>query len=164
MELVPADWLKVFAPESPILELIARACVLYLGILAFMRILPRRTGGEVAHMDLIFMLLVAEAAAHSMGDYKSVGDGLIVVVTFMVLNYAINALTFYVPSLEKLVTAGPVEVVRDGKTVPNNMRREFLTEEELVSYLRQNGMDDLSTVKVAVIEGKGKISFVPFKA
>ena len=50
MELVPSDWLKVFAPETPILELIARAFVLYLGILAFMRVLPRRTGGEVARI------------------------------------------------------------------------------------------------------------------
>lgn len=38
-----------------------------------------------------------------------------------------------------------------------------LTEEKLMSYLRQNGMDDLSTIKISVIEGQGKISFVPFK-
>ncbi|MBS3652513.1 DUF421 domain-containing protein [Pseudaminobacter sp. 19-2017] len=163
MELVPTDWLKVFAPETPILELIARACVLYLGILAFLRVLLRRTGGEVAHMDLIFMLLIAEAAAHSMGDYHSVGDGLIVIITFMALNYSVNAFSFYLPSLEKLVESGPLEVVRDGKPLPDNMRREFLTEQELMSCLRQNGMDDLSTIKVAVIEAKGKISFVPFK-
>jgi uncharacterized membrane protein YcaP (DUF421 family) len=63
-----------------------------------------------------------------------------------------------------LVTPGPLEVVRDGKPLPHNMRREFLTEEELISYLRQNGMDDLSTIKIAVIEGNGKISFVHLKA
>ena len=55
MELVPPDWLKVFAPDAPLLELVARAAVLYLAILAFMRVLPRRTGGEVARMDLLFI-------------------------------------------------------------------------------------------------------------
>src|SRR5690606_15236641 len=100
--------------------------VLYLGILAFMRLLPRRTGGEVARMDLIFMLLIAEAATHSMGSYSSVADGLIVIIAFMALDYAINALTFYVPALEKLVTPGPLTVVRNGKPLMDNLRREFL--------------------------------------
>jgi uncharacterized membrane protein YcaP (DUF421 family) len=154
----------VFAPETPLLELIARGFVLYLGILALMRLLRRRTGGEVAHMDLIFMLLVAEAAAHSMGHYSAVGDGLLVIVTFMALNYAVNALSYYVPAFKKLATLRPLEVVKDGKPLLDNMRREFLTEEELMSYLRQNGMDDLSKVKIAMIEAEGKLSFVPLKS
>lgn len=163
MELIPSDWLKVFAPEKPLLELIVRAAVLYLAILAFMRLLPRRTGGEVARMDLLFMLLVAEAATHSVGDYSSIADGLIVIVAFMAMDYAVNALTYYVPPLEKLVTPRPLPVVKEGKPIHENMRREFLTQEELMSYLRQNGMDDLSAVKIAMIEGKGKISIIPLK-
>ena len=43
------------------------------------------------------------------------------------------------------------------------MRHEFFTEEELASYLRQNGMEDIKKVKLAVIEGKGKVSIVPLK-
>lgn len=40
------------------------------------------------------------------------------------------------------------------------MRREFLTEEELMSYLRQQGIDDVKDVKSAHVEGEGKITVV----
>jgi uncharacterized membrane protein YcaP (DUF421 family) len=68
MELLPDSWSRVFAVETPLLELIARGTVLYFGILIFMRFMPRRTGGELATMGLVFLLLIAEAAAHALGD------------------------------------------------------------------------------------------------
>jgi uncharacterized membrane protein YcaP (DUF421 family) len=75
MELLPDSRSRVIAVETPLLELIARGTVLYFGILILMRFMPRRTGGELATMDLVFLLLIAEAAAHALGDYTTVADG-----------------------------------------------------------------------------------------
>jgi uncharacterized membrane protein YcaP (DUF421 family) len=160
MEILPENWTEIFAFETPLLELFARAAVLYGAVLVFMRVLPRRTGGEAAHMDLIFMLLIAEAAAHSLGDYTSVADGLVVILTILGLNYLLNLLSFYFPVIENLVSHNAIQVVRDGQLDKDHMRREFLTEGELMSFLRQNGIDDLSKVRVAMVEGKGKISVI----
>ncbi len=129
-------------------------------MLVFMRILPRRTGGEAAHIDLIFMLIVVEAAAHSLGNYTTIPDGLVVILTVLGLNYLLNLLSFYFPGVERIISHRPIDVVHDGKKLPDNMKREFLTEEELYSFLRQNGLSDLSRVKRAVVEGKGKISII----
>ena len=41
------------------------------------------------------------------------------------------------------------------------MRREFLTEEELMSHLRKEGIETLEEVKSAAIEGDGRISVIP---
>lgn len=160
MELLPDDWSAVFRLETPPLELVVRGVILYLAILVLMRILPRRTGGEAAHMDLIFMLIIADAATNSLGSYSTIGDGLVVILSVMGLNYLLNCLSFYFPPLERLVSHRPLEVVRDGKPIRANMRHEFLTDEELTSFLRQSGLDELGQVKLAVIEGKGKISII----
>ena len=53
MKFLPDDWAAVFAMQSPLLELIVRGAVLYLAILLLMRFMPRRTGGELAMMDLV---------------------------------------------------------------------------------------------------------------
>jgi hypothetical protein len=45
MDFSLADWAKVFMPEMPLFELIARAAVLYFGIFLLMRFMPRRSGG-----------------------------------------------------------------------------------------------------------------------
>ena len=163
MELLSEDGLRFLVPETPLLELVARGSVLYFGILIITRLMPRRTGGELAMMDLIFVLLIAEAAAHAMGEYSSVADGIVMIATLMGWNYLVTSLSYRVPFIERLVSSPPLQVIRDGELLRRNMRSEFLTEEELMSRLREDGINDVKEVKSAHIEGNGKISVVSKK-
>jgi uncharacterized membrane protein YcaP (DUF421 family) len=163
VELLPADWADIFAIETPLLESFARGTALYFGLLALVRFMPRRTGGEFARMDLIFVLLIAEAAAHSLGDYISVADGIAMIIVLMGWNWLINDLSYRVPAIERLVSSPPMPVVRNGILLRRNMRREYLTEEELMSHLRMEGIDTLEDVKSATIEGDGRLSVIPVK-
>jgi uncharacterized membrane protein YcaP (DUF421 family) len=40
------------------------------------------------------------------------------------------------------------------------MRQQLVTEEELMSHLREEGVDDLAKVERAFIEGDGRISVI----
>jgi uncharacterized membrane protein YcaP (DUF421 family) len=44
-----------------------------------------------------------------------------------------------------------------------NMRREFITEDELMMQLREQGLEDISKVKDVFIESDGRISVIQFK-
>lgn len=150
----------MFVVETPLLELALRGSALYLAILALMRLMPRRTGGELATIDLIFLLLIAESASNAFGDYRSVTEGLVLVIVLMLWNFVVNAASYRFRFIERLVSSPPIEVVRDGKLLRRNMRREFLTEEELMSSLRQQNINSLDQVRKAVIEGEGAITVV----
>jgi uncharacterized membrane protein YcaP (DUF421 family) len=158
--VLPSDWFSVIFPQTPLLELIARGTLLYCGALALVRLMPKRTGGELATMDLIFVLLIAEAAAHSLGEYTSVADGLVMIIILMLWNWAINALSYHFPAIERIVSAPPTEVIRKGKFLRRNMRREYLTEEELMSHVRKEGISGVESIKSARIESDGRISIV----
>ena len=160
MKFLPHNWTQVFAIETPLLELLARGTVLYLGILFLMRLMPRRTGGELAMMDLVFILLIANAAAHAFGDYTAVADGIILVAILMGWDRLLNCLSYHVPFIEYLVSAPPLQIVRNGRLLPRNMRREFLTKEELMTNLHQQGVDELKDIKAAYVEGNGKITVI----
>lgn len=160
MILLMADFEKLFKVETPILELVNKGSVMYLGILLLFRVLPRRTGGEMAMMDLIFVLLITEAATHSLGGYSSITEGFIVIVTMMSWNYLFNFLSYHVPVFEKMVSPPPLLIIKNGRLLKRNMRREYLTEEELTDHLRLEGIDDVGEVKEAYIEGDGKISVI----
>lgn len=60
MDVLPASWVEIWALETPVAELLVRAAVLYFGILLLLRVMPRRTGGELGTMDLVMILLVTE--------------------------------------------------------------------------------------------------------
>lgn len=160
MELLQINLADLFQIEKSLAELILRAVMLYLGILLLLRIVPRRTGGELATMDLLFVLLISEAATHSLGGYSTVTEGFVVILTLLALNYVINSLSYYFPAIEKLVSYPPLLVVKDGKLLRRNMRREFLTEEELMEHLRREGIADIREVKSAHVEADGHISFI----
>ena len=52
----------------------------------------------------------------------------------MVWNWLMNDLSYRVPLIERLISAPPIEVIRNGKLLRRNMRREYLTEEELMGH------------------------------
>lgn len=163
MEFIVIILGSIFQVETSFLELVARGSVMYLGILFLFRVLPRRTGGELAMMDLIFVLLIAEAATHSLGGYSSVTEGFIVIGTLMAWNYAINFLSYHIPFFENIVSSPPLLIIKNGKLFRRNMRREYLTEEELMDHLRMEGIEKIEDVKSAFVEGDGKISVVSKK-
>lgn len=160
MELLPSSWLHIFAVKTPIFELIGRGTALYFAVIVFMRLMPR-IGGQLAVMDLVFVLLIAEAASGAMGEYTTVGDAIFLIATLMAWNYLLNLLSFHIPFIEKLISGSPLQVVRNGRLLPRNMRREYLTQDELMAQLRRQGIEKIEDVKAAYIEGEGELTVIP---
>ena len=80
--------------------------------------------------------------------------------TMMAWNYLFNFLSYHIPLVEKLVSAPPLQIIKNGRLLKRNMRREYVTEEELTDHLRSVGIDDIGEVKAAYVEGDGKISVI----
>jgi uncharacterized membrane protein YcaP (DUF421 family) len=80
------------------------------------------------------------------------------VIVLIGWNFVVNAASYRFRFVEKLVSSRPIEIVRNGEMLRRNMRREFVTEEELMSALRQQGLDSVDQVKRATIEGEGAIT------
>ncbi len=149
-------------PEYPVLELIARGFILYFFILLLFRVLPRRTAAELGSMDLVFILLLAEAASQALGDFTTIGDGIIMMLSFVLCNYGVNQLAYRVKFFQKIFTHSSVPIIRSGKMLHRNMRKELLTKEELIASLRENGIEDISEVKNAYVEGEGHLTFIKY--
>lgn len=94
---LPGSWSGIFAPESALLEHFARGTELYFGTLVLMRCMPRRSGGAMAAMDLVFVVLIPNAATNAMGEYTSAADGLLLAMVFKGWNSLINFLSYRLP-------------------------------------------------------------------
>ena len=128
-----------------------------------MRIL-RREPGTVGIADLLMVVLIADASQNAMSsEYKSVLDGLALIVTIVFWNYLLDWLTHRYRQLERFTYPDPICVVRNGVAIDRNMKKQFITRQQLMSMLREHGIDNISKVKAANIEGSGKLSVVPFE-
>ncbi|MBF8965237.1 DUF421 domain-containing protein [Pontibacter sp. FD36] len=72
----------------------------------------------------------------------------------------INFLSYYPPLVEKRISYPPLLVAKDGQLLRRNMRREFLTEEELMEYFRRAGIEDAKDGRAAHVEANGHISLI----
>lgn len=158
------DWDILLRPDISILESFARGTILYFFVLIVMRVTLRRTAGELSMLDFIFVLLIANGAADAMvGGSISVTNGLILILTIVAWNYALNTLSWYMPALERLTSPPPLQIIRNGEMMRRNMRKEFITKDELMGKLREEGVEDVSHVKSAYVEGDGKISVIQYE-
>ena len=160
MEWLPEHWARVFALETPLVELAILGVLLYLAILFLLRVLPRRITGELAAMDLVLILLITEAAAHSLGDYHSLADGIVQILVMAVLALLVDVLGHRFAWVRKLTESPPLKIIENGKVLRRQLRREFITDEELQSQLRANNIEDVSEVRSAHVEGEGHITFI----
>ena len=154
------DWGRVLAPETPLAETVLRGSLTYAALFVLLRVMKRETGG-LALADILLVVIVVEASQNALaGGYSSVADGLLLVLVIAGWAYAVNWLGYRVPRLERLVHAPPLPLIEDGRMLWRNMRRELITREELMTKLREEGVEDVGQVRLAAVEGDGQISVV----
>lgn len=157
------DWKTIFLPDTSLLEIILRGSVMYLALFILLRIVLKRQTGTLGMTDLLLITLLADASQNAMaGEYKSLPDGIVLVSTIIFWNYAFDWLSARSPWFERLIEPPPLPLVKQGKLLRRNMRKELITEPELMGQLREQGVDDLSKVKAAYIESDGRISVIEY--
>jgi uncharacterized membrane protein YcaP (DUF421 family) len=158
------DWHSIFVPGVPFLEIILRGSVMYLSLVVLLRIVLKRQTGTLGMTDLLLITLLADASQNAMaGEYKSLPDGIVLVATIIGWNYAFDWLSVKSAWFESLIQPPPLALVKRGKLLRQNMRRELITEAELLGKLREQGVEDVSKVKQANIESDGQISVVEYQ-
>ena len=158
------DWKSIFVPEIPLLEIILRGTIMYIALFVMLRIILKRQTGTLGMTDLLLITLLADAAQNAMaGEYKSIPDGIVLVATIIFWNYLFDWLSFKYEWFGRWIESPPLPLIKSGRMLRKNMRREFITQDELMMQLRQQGLDDVSKVKDAYIESDGQVSVIQYK-
>ncbi|WP_221449969.1 DUF421 domain-containing protein [Micromonospora polyrhachis] len=141
--------------------MVVRGSIMYLAIFFLLRVLLKRESGTTGVTDLLVIVLIADAAQNGMAnDYTSIADGIVLVVVIIGWAYLLDLLAYHWPPAARLIRPGSLILVRDGRMLHRNMRRELITEEELFTQLREQGIDDLETVKEVRMESDGRFSVI----
>lgn len=158
------DWNSVFYPSIGLAEVVLRGTLMYLGLFVVLRFFGRRQAGTFGPADLLVIVLIADAAQNGLGkDYGSVTEGLVLVLTIVGWDYVIDYLKYRFPGLRDILAAPPLTLIENGRIDATNLRREMLTEDELRSQLREQGVDDYDQVRLAKLEGDGRLSVLKLR-
>lgn len=158
--LLTIDWEKVLRPSTSIPEIILRGTIIYLFLFVVLRFL-RRGAGAIGISDLLVVVLIADAAQNAMGaEYKSVTEGIALVLTIVGWDYFFDWVGFRFPSIGRILRPRALLLIKNGRLQTRNLRKEMITEEELIGELREQGVENVEDVKYSYMESDGHISVV----
>ena len=151
----------LFSIHVPVLELVLRGSLVYWLLFSIFRFVLRRDVGAVGIADILLLVIVADAAQNAMsGGYDTIAEGAILVCTIVGWNWLLDVLSWRFALVRRFASPTRLTLVRDGVMQLRNMRREYITREELDEKLREQGVASLAEVKVAYLEGDGQISVI----
>ena len=159
--LFDIDWGEVFALGLSPLELFARGTAMYWFLFVVFRFVVRRDVGSVGVADILILVIVADAAQNGMsGEYNSVTDGMVLVGTLIFWNVLLDRLSFRYRAFRVFAVAPSICLVRNGQMQRRNLRREYITEDELWTQLREQGVESMGDVKEVYLESDGRFSVI----
>ncbi len=146
----------MFHLPLPLLEKIARPLLVYLALIVFLRLFGKRELAQLNPFDLVVLLLLSNTVQNaSIGDDNSVSGGVLGAFALLSANFLLNRVLYRVPSLDRALQGQQTVLVRDGVVDAVAMKREQLTQEELVQVIHRQNITGLGDVKKCVLEPNG---------
>jgi uncharacterized membrane protein YcaP (DUF421 family) len=138
---------------------ILKAAAAYLVVLLVIRIIGRRTASQQAPMDMVVLFMFGGMSVSAvLGDDRSFTGAMSALFTVGLMHVGVSWLKIRFVGLERILDGTPIVVFREGRWDETAMRRLRMQQADVRTAARQQGLDDLSAVKVAVVERDGKIS------
>jgi uncharacterized membrane protein YcaP (DUF421 family) len=140
-------------------EFLVRASVVYLVVMALLRIAGKRQVGQMGMPQLVALLLISNAVQNAMnGNDGSITGGIILAGVIVFWSFVAELITSRSKRLENIIQGRPTILVRNGKVLFNHLKSERLSPSELKVLLRKQGVHKLSEIEEAILESDGYIS------
>jgi uncharacterized membrane protein YcaP (DUF421 family) len=150
---------------SPLLNysaLVIRTFLVMAFLVLGLRFLGKRAVGGMNLVDLLLVLLLGNAVQNAItlgsGD---IWVGLVSAAALLVIDRLVGTLFVRNPLLESRFFGKPVILVSNGKPNILAMRREGISEEEVLTAVHEQGISGFQQVRLAMLEEDGSISVIP---
>jgi len=153
----------MFPGAHVLLEVTLRTAVVYIVVLAGVRLSGKREVGQMTPFDLTLLLLISNAVQNAMtGPDTSLLGGVVAAATLLLLNYLIAEVSGGNRRFRKFVQGQPSLLVHDGEVISSHMAKEHVSMDELHRALREHGISTTKDVALAVLEVDGSISCLKY--
>jgi uncharacterized membrane protein YcaP (DUF421 family) len=143
------------------MDIVLRATAIFFALYVLVRLLGKRELAQLTPFELIVLVvtgdLIQQGVTHN--DFSLTG-AILAVSTFAFWASILSWATYLSRRAERFLDGEPRVIVRDGQIIRENLRRDRLTPAEIESEMRLAGIAKLRDVAWAIIEPRGRMSFI----
>jgi uncharacterized membrane protein YcaP (DUF421 family) len=153
--------MNILVPDISIAEKLLRSVVVYTFLLVAFRLCGKRQLGQLSAFDLVVLLIISNVVQNAViGNDNSLGGGLLGATTILLLNLGVAYVTFRLKRADRLIEHSPTVLVRHGRILRDNLRRERLGPRDLRAALRHHGVVSIRDIRYAFLEEDGHVSVI----
>jgi len=136
-----------------------RAIILYVALLAVMRLMGKRQIGEMQPFEFIITLLIAELACIPMNDVSvPLSYGLVSVLAVFILHQVMSLSERLGNKVKFMISGTPSLVITPDGVIIEELKKNNLGVEDLIEAMRFDGYFSLDDLRYAIFESNGKLS------
>ena len=140
-----------------------RTIVLYLILIAVIRLMGKRQIGQMEPSEFVVTMLVANLASIPMQDGGiPLFSGIVPILTVLGLELVLATASLNSVWVRRALCGKPVILIENGKILQNALRATRVTLDELTGHLREKDILDLKSVQYAILETNGNLSVFPW--
>lgn len=140
-----------------------RTLILYLVLIAVIRLMGKRQIGEMEPAEFVVTMLVANLASIPMQDGAiPLLGGLVPILTVLGVELVLSWVTLKSVAARRIFCGKPMILIDNGRIFQENLRKSRITLDELMGHLREKDVLDISQVQYAILETNGTISVFPY--
>lgn len=162
------DFFKIFISETTsviALEILFRCIVMYLLIILVLRFCGKRGIRQLSIFEICIILSLGSAAGDPMFDQNfPIVHAALVFIVILTLYRFTTYLMMKFNAIENLLEGRPIYIVKEGLLILEDIKKEKYSYDEFFSELRQNKIEHLGQVKIALLETEGTLSVIGFNS
>src|SRR5205809_6100435 len=154
-------WQDMFVLGVPLLEKIVRPILVYVFLIAGLRLAGKRELAQLNAFDLVVLLTLSNTVQNAIiGNDNSVSGGIIGATTLLVVNYVVVRFLYFHEPLDRLIEGEPEVLIDCGQLKQEVPEKEQVTVQELEEAAHKQGFASLDLIDRAILEPGGAISFL----
>lgn len=143
------------------LIIIIRCLIIFVFLIFGLRLMGKRTIGELQPIEFVIILAVADLACTPMQDISiPIIYGLVPLLTIFVTHYLITTVTSKSITFRKFLNGQPIIVIDKNGINSTHLKKLNLNVNDLLQMIRQEGYFSVEEIEYALIETNGKISIL----
>jgi uncharacterized membrane protein YcaP (DUF421 family) len=154
-------WKWLFHGWEEIVRVFVLAVLAYGGLVLLLRLSGKRTLSKFNVFDFVFVVALGSTLSMTILSAEiSLAAGVVTLMTLIGLQIGLSWLTICSSRLERLVNGEPALLLHAGQFCRDTMKRERVTEEEILAAIRSKGITSVDAIDSVVLETDGSMSVV----
>ena len=146
---------------EPIYKSVIISIVLYISIVILLRLSGKRTLSDLNAFDLLVTITMGSIAATTiLSKDTSYLDGIISIITLVILQYIVAEGAVFSKSFNKLIRSKSTLVFYKGEYLEENMKKMRITKNDILQQARQQQGITSNQISAVILESNGKLSVI----